>query len=132
MRRNWTRWLAGGLLLCGVLALGIAWSLDRLELNRRRHWLGSLQFACKLYASDHNASFPPDLDALFPVYIDHPRLRAYAANDVEYFPGASEKSAASTVLLREKRPDARDRRWVAYVDMSLDIARPRSTPPGPS
>ena len=63
------------------------------------------------------------LDVLFPRYLDSPSYSAYAASDVEYLPGATLESNPATVLLREKHPDGRGRRWVASVDMSLYLVR---------
>ncbi len=84
--------------------------------------LGTIQCVCLMYAQDHEGAMPPDLRVLFPQYINAPSLYTYATNDVEYFPGATEASSPAVVLLREKRPDRHARRWVAFVDMHLELA----------
>ena len=64
---------------------------------------------------------PPGLSVLFPYHLNSPRHSVYAANDVEYFPDVTEEPNPATILLREKCPDRRGRRWVATVDMSLEL-----------
>ena len=131
MRRRWKLWLVGGLLLALVLAVGVRMGLDHFALVQRRHLLGTMQSACRLYAGDHAGKMPPDLRTLFPQYVNAPSLLAYATNDVDYLPGATVNADPRTVLLQEKRVDRDSRRWVAFVDMSLELVptRPLFSPP---
>jgi hypothetical protein len=96
----------------------------RAELNDRRHRLGTLQLACKFFAVDHGGVMPPDLRAVFPRYLNDERYLAYAANEVDYFPGLTDNSPPNSVLVREKKVDFLGRRWIGHVDQSLELTRP--------
>ena len=66
---------------------------------------------------------PSDLRALFPTYVSSSWYLAYATNEVEYFPGATDRSNPAAVLMREKHADARGRRWVEHVDSSVELKK---------
>lgn len=124
------RWLAGTAVLAGVLVFAVSQAKDSGQLRKRRQMISGLGLVCKLYASDHGGAMPPDLRAVFPAYVDHPRYLAYATNEVEYFPGATDQSNPATLLMREKRPDGKGRRWVCHTDCAVEMidARRASSP----
>ena len=121
------RWLAAFAGLAAASVFAVAWFEDGAQLHQRRNMLSGLDAVCKLYAGDHDGATPPDLRAVFPVYVNSASYLAYAVNEVEYFPGATDKSNPDTVLLREKHADARGRRWVGHLDCSVEL----QTPPHP-
>ena len=108
--------------LVGALILAASWGWDYGQLRQRRQMIGGLGLTCKLYASDHGGVMPPDLRAVFPTYVNSPPYLAYATKEVEYFPGATARSNPVSLLMREKQPDGKGRRWVCHVDCSVEIA----------
>lgn len=122
------RWLAGFAALLAALVFAVFQLRDYGQLRLRRNTLSGLDFACKLYAGDHHGAMPPDLRALFPGYVNSTWYLAYATGEVEYFPGATDTSNPATILMREKRPDPKGRRWVGYVDASVELEQPRPDP----
>jgi type II secretory pathway pseudopilin PulG len=125
--RRWLCWTAGVALLASALAFTLSWAKDYRQLRERRQMLSGLELTCKLYASDHGGARPPDLRALFPTYVNNPQYLAYATNEVEYFPGATDESNPATVLMRERRSDRRGRQWVGHVDCDVEIGQAHST-----
>ncbi len=91
--------------------------------------LSGLGLVCKLYAGDHGGARPINLRALFPTYVNSPPYLDYATNAVEYFPGATDQSNPTTILMRERQPDFRGRRWVCTVDCSVQLDSTRLVPP---
>ena len=71
---------------------------------------------------------PPDLRAVFPKYLHSPDYLAYAADEVEYFPGAIDSANPAAVTMRERRPNHRGQRWVAHLDCSIELVQPSRSP----
>jgi hypothetical protein len=116
-RRRRILWLLVCLSLMGMgvwFAVG-TW-IDNIRLGERRHHLGTMLLACKLYAGDHGGAMPPDLPAVFPKYIQSETYLAYVKNEVNYFPGLTDQSNPASVLIQEKEADSKGRRWVGHMD----------------
>ncbi len=92
----------------------------------------SIGLACKLYASDHDGAFPPDLASLEPDYIPEldalvcPISKEGAEAEFEYF-GGTASDPPQELLLQARHESRKGRKIVVYKDMSGEVMR--GTPP---
>jgi len=86
----------------------------------------SLASACRQYASGHQGSFPPSLDALFPGYLTDRSLLVSPLKPEEpagylYTAGLKDIGPVNAVLIEDKFAPLQHIRIVAYVDGSARI-----------
>jgi len=114
------------LLVVAIAAMLIGLNLkDRWNLNQRRHQIGSLWSAARLYyAPEHHDKMPSDLEELRPIFQTRGAETFFdsASESVELVsPGISVSAPPTTVFLRERQPDAKGRFWMHDVDGSIRL-----------
>jgi len=90
--------------------------------------------ACRLYATDHQGQFPPNLEALVPKYLTDKALLISPFNAMasgyegyDYKAGHTEADPASTVLIEDRFAATKNLRVVAHVDGSAEVIHPPKT-----
>ncbi len=105
--------IAAVVVFLGIVVVGILASVAlpaynqiaaRAELTKASNDCKQLIMGCRMYAADNGGAFPPDLQSLYPDYIDVPDF--FVAVDkrgekfpIVYHPGLSDTSAADAILI---------------------------------
>ena len=90
---------------------------ERQELQRRRHQVTDVLFACMMYADKHGNRIPGDLRDLGEIYGQGHTFLARAIDELELVsPNARTTDNPDAVLIREKQSDAKGRRMFGYLD----------------
>ena len=95
-----------------------------IELGRRRHQIGQVWGLIVIYyCPAHGDKFPTDLEELrrLPNYIQFVPYWDRASQEIELVAPGVHRTGKDVIVLRERQPDKRGRRWVHWLGGATEL-----------